>query len=185
MSWYGVGQRHNIRHSNTRYKLGRAVSWPTTAIHWVAPLSRDHSASGPEGSLHRKVPYLLWPYLRDLRSLKKVERANHSVICCTLSSNDDRWIGHALASCRGFYIPALQCMACMIRRRRCNSSRTICRSYTCGANKSFSINLDVVGNAGDNCSALSYLKSLIEHLVHFKGPGLGPLKYGQKWCTEI
>ena len=174
----------------------------------MAPFT-GHIATDPEGSLHSELLYLLWPTRKDLKvdrtshnfsqglaghrygasqHLSRVLQAtrNHAVNRRTLRGNDDRWIGHALASCRGFYIPALQCMACMIRRRRCNSSRTICRSCTCGANKSFSINLDVVGNAGDNCSALSYLKCLIEHLVHFiKGPGLGPLKYGQKWCTEI
>ena len=94
----------------------------------MAPF-KGHSATGPESPLYSEVPYLLWPPIRDFKvdvasqnysqglaghrygasqhhAQSLAGHTNHAVIRRTLRGNDDRWIGHALASCRGFYILA-------------------------------------------------------------------------------
>ena len=140
------------------------------------PPFKGHSATGPEGPLYSEVPYLLWPPIKDLKvdgasqnylaghrygasqhhSQGLAGHKNHAVIRRTLRGNDDRWIGHALASCRGICILVPQCKAWWSAA----GDSTVERYYThnCGANKSSSTNLNGVCKAGDSVLAL------------FKGP---------------
>ena len=83
---------------------------------------------------------------------------NHAVIHRALRGNDDRWIGHAMVSCRGFCILAPQCKAWWSAAGDSTVERYC--THTCGANSSRSSNLNFDGicKAGDRV------------LAFFKGP---------------